>query len=108
MYSQVLHAPTNASVSGDTVYFPKLVAEVQQAICLIVNANFIGDDERATKHGHMTVEQAADLARNAGVKKLYLQHLSPRYSQRRAEILATVRAVFPESYWAEDCQDASL
>ena len=59
-------------------------------------------EEEAAKEGHSTVNQAAEVALKAGVKRLYLFHISPRYEGREDALLLEARKIFPESYLAED------
>jgi ribonuclease Z len=49
--------------------------------------------ERAAETGHSTARQAAELAREAGVRLLALVHVSSRYDVR--EVLAEAREEFP-------------
>lgn len=51
--------------------------------------------------GHSTVEDAARIAREAGVRQLAITHLSPRYADT-APLLQQARAVFPETVIARD------
>ncbi|MFE9216986.1 ribonuclease Z [Streptomyces lavendulae] len=48
---------------------------------LVIESTFLDADVRlATDHGHLTVGQAAGVARDAGVRHLVLTHFSQRYS----------------------------
>ncbi|MDX3408007.1 ribonuclease Z [Streptomyces sp. ME02-6977A] len=48
---------------------------------LVIESTFLDEDETlATDHGHLTVGQAARVARDAGVRHLVLTHFSQRYS----------------------------
>jgi len=54
----------------------------------------------AKQFSHNTAKRAAELARDAGVKKLILTHISRRY--REKEVLAEAQAIFPNSAVARD------
>jgi ribonuclease Z len=78
-----------------------------------VTSDLIGD---AKEYGHSTARQAAELAKRARVRSLYLYHLSSRYDDPQP-LLDEARAVFPSTYVAEDflsievngseCEDAN-
>lgn len=70
---------------------------------LIHEATFSDTEEaRAAETGHSTARQAATLAREAGVLRLALTHISARYSREAPELLAEARSVFPETVIARD------
>ena len=54
----------------------------------------------AREFAHMTANQAAQLAVDAGVKNLILTHISRRYRER--DVLAEARSVFPQAIIARD------
>ena len=54
----------------------------------------------ARQFAHLTARQAAELAKKAGVRKLFLTHVSRRY--RDKDIQAEAQAVFPEAVLAHD------
>ena len=54
------------------------------------------DEELAVRNYHMTASQVAELARQAGVERLVLFHLSDRYRPEEwRAMLAEARAIFP-------------
>lgn len=88
---------------SDTVYFPELSTFAADADCLITEATFLATDAAlATEAGHMTAAQAAMVARDAGVKQLYLNHVSQRYAHEEHLIIEEARQIFPEARLAYD------
>ena len=68
---------------------------------LVIEATYIqAEAELAKDFGHITAAQAAELAKEANVKHLYLTHLSRRYRER--DVLEEAQAVMPDAIVARD------
>lgn len=81
-------------VTGDTRPCPAVARASQGADLLVHDATFAQEAaERARETYHSTAAEAAQLAKEAGVKLLALTHISFRHSAR--ELLAEARAVSP-------------
>jgi ribonuclease Z len=77
----------------------RLAADVD---LLIHDATFADDQrERAEETAHSTARQAAEVARDAGARRLLLTHFSARYDDL-SPLLAEAREVFAESHLAEE------
>nr|WP_290668805.1 ribonuclease Z [Ardenticatena sp.] len=86
---------------GDVDIVEPLVEIARDADALVIEATYTEEErEMAALHGHITAKQAAWLAREAGVKTLYLNHISRRY--RGPEVEAEARTLFPEAYVVRD------
>ncbi len=90
-------------ISGDTRPVDALRDAARGADLLVHEATFSHADlVRARETGHSTAAEAAQLAAAAGVKRLVLTHISPRYSREAPELVAEARAIFPETLIARD------
>jgi ribonuclease Z len=86
---------------GDAGRTDNLVDEVRDADALVIEATYLEvEADMAREFGHLTAAQAARLAAEAGVRELYLTHISRRY--REPEVLAEAEAIFPAVHVARD------
>ncbi len=63
--------------------------------------------EKAKEYKHMTFHEAADMARRAGARQLWLTHYSPSLV-RPEEFMRDVKKIFPHAYAAKDGQTTEL
>ena len=60
-------------------------------------------EEKANKFGHSTAMQAATIAKEAQVRRLYMVHISPRYRDVDP-LIKEARSTFTESYIPDDLE----
>jgi ribonuclease Z len=79
---------------GDCAKIENLLDVCQNADGLVIEATYIEvESELAVKFGHLTARQAALLAKEANVSKLFLTHISRRY--RESQVLEEAGTIFP-------------
>ncbi len=90
---------------GDVARIDEIIEPARSADALVMEATYLAEDvEIARKFGHITAAESATCAREAGVKRLYLTHISRRYSG--AAVAAEARAIFPNTMVASDLDRA--
>lgn len=88
-------------LSGDTAPCQAVEVFAHGAELLVHEATFVdAERDRARETAHSTARQAAELARDAGVRLLALTHLSTRSFPR--EVRDEARAVFPDTIVPRD------
>ena len=91
----------------DTVFCENAIEIAKGADLLIHEATYSHlDAQLAFERGHSTTTMAAQTAAEAGVKKLVLTHISPRYAPgnkvNQNDLLNEAKAIFPNTILAKD------
>lgn len=92
----------------DTMFNPPIAAFCRGADLLIHEATFASDmEEEARLKKHSTAAQAATIAKDAGVKKLVLTHISARYLDT-SPLKDEARKIFPGAKIARDLMEIEI
>ncbi|BAH43207.1 ribonuclease Z [Brevibacillus brevis NBRC 100599] len=100
--------------SGDTEPSQAVLELAKGADLLVHEATYAHHDkELATRSGHSTAREAAQIAKEAGVKELCLTHFSPRYEDEDGDfsmedLLAEAQQIFPATQLADDLGSISV
>lgn len=88
-------------VVGDAGKTENLLDVSKDADMLVIESTYLEEEaEMASQFSHLTARQGAELAVQAGVKKLILTHISRRY--REKDVLKEAQAIFPNTVVARD------
>ena len=88
-------------ITGDVGRTDDIRDAVRDADALVIEATYLDvDAEIARQVGHITARQAAELARDCGVRQLFLTHVSRRYRER--DVIKEARRYFKQTYVARD------
>ena len=86
----------------DTLPCPGALVAAKDATLLLCESTYLKEHAAlAQEYHHMTAEQAAQIAKEAGVKLLVLTHFSARYQQLDG-FEKEARSIFPNTVVAED------
>ena len=86
------------------------IADYAKGADLFICEGMYGEDDKidkAKEHKHMTMKEAANLARTADVKEMWLTHFSPA-TNRPAEFEDMVKNIFPRAVIGKDRMDKEL
>ena len=94
----------------DTLPTPGLSDFVRGADLLVCEGMFTEDlRESAFEKKHLTAKQAAEIAREGGVKSLGLIHNSPPYTKRElSRLLVEAKEIFPNTFLTREGQAIEL
>jgi ribonuclease Z len=96
-----LHPGTHLVMVGDTGTTENLLSVCENADALVIEGTYLEEErEMARQFSHLTVRDAAELAKKAGVKMLYITHISRRYREKDVENEAV--QTFPNSVIVHD------
>ncbi|MFB6213825.1 MAG: ribonuclease Z [Candidatus Nanohaloarchaea archaeon] len=88
--------------SGDTAKCQNLIDHAEGAD-LLIHESTVGHELIDSRRYHTSAKQAAEIAKEAGVDRLALTHLSRRYrGGKEKELLDEAREVFEDSFLGED------
>lgn len=98
------------TILGDTRKTNAAVRLAWQADLLVHEATYEARESKmARAHGHSTSKQAADVAQEAGVKRLLLTHISARYVGALVGQLAKeAQAIHPNTFVARDLHEEKI
>ena len=86
---------------GDTGKIDNLLEVCKDADAVVIESTYLDEEaEMAKQFSHLTAKMGAELAKQAGVKKLILTHISRRY--RGKDVLAEAQSVFENTVVARD------
>jgi ribonuclease Z len=98
---------TRLTLVGDCGRTDNILEYCRNADGLVIEATYLElEAALAREFSHLTARQAANLARKAQARRLFLNHLSRRYRDR--EVLEEARAVFPETTVVKDFDRFSI
>lgn len=86
---------------GDAGRTDNLLEHLRGVDALTIEATYLAEEtEMAARYGHLTAQQAAEFAIEAGIEHLILTHISRRYRER--DVIAEAQSVLPTSFVARD------
>ena len=93
----------------DTRPTPLIVEEAKESDLFICEGMYGEKDkaEKAKEYKHMTFYEAARMARDAQVERMWLTHYSPSLTYPE-DYIGEVRKIFPRSYTGKDGMSAEL
>jgi ribonuclease Z len=98
---------TRLAFVGDCGRTDNILEYCRRADGLVIESTYLDvEADLAREFSHLTARQAANLAREAQARRLFLTHLSRRYRDR--EVAEEARAVFAETTVVKDFDRFSI
>ncbi|MBM3228483.1 ribonuclease Z [Candidatus Pacearchaeota archaeon] len=83
----------------DTSFNSKITPFVKNSDIFVCESTFTSELEaKAKEYQHLTVSQVAKIAKKAKIRKLFLTHISQRFSRNLKKVLEEAKKIFKESY----------
>lgn len=97
------------SVVLDTSFNEKIIPFVKNSDVLICESTFMPSlKDMAKERHHLTVKQVAEIAKKSKSKKLFLMHISQRYSKELKKVLNEAKKTFRNSYLPRDLDKVEI
>lgn len=91
------------SIVFDTSFNGKIIPFVKNSDVLICESTFMSSlKDMARERYHLTAKQVAEIAKKSKSKKLFLTHISQRYSRELKKVLTEAKKTFRDSYLPKD------
>jgi ribonuclease Z len=89
--------PRSYAYTADTSYYPEIIERIKNVTLLYHETTYLAEDrEKAIQRFHSTTEDAAAIAKAAGVHQLLIGHFSSKYENLN-EFLTQAHAIFPNT-----------
>lgn len=93
----------------DTALCSNCYKAARDADMLICESTYLQElKDKAAEYKHLTAEQAAQIAKKAGAKKLMLTHISQRYEYESRKVLLEAKKIFKNTLLAHDLMKISI
>ncbi len=98
------------TILGDTRPCANALQLAEKADVLVHEATFAaGNEEMAVEYFHSTTTQAANIAKEAGVQELILNHISSRYLKADwDQLVHEARNIFPNTQLSNDFSQMTI
>ncbi len=93
----------------DTAMNDSTINLAKNSDALICESTFSADEtEHAKEHKHLTSAQAANIAKKAKAKSLYIVHLSQKHEHNEKQILAEAKKIFKNTFTPKELEKVTI